>query len=271
LALYDPAFPSAATWPVHAQNFAGFFSFRSLVYLGFLDRADRRRKEQIALARQRNHAHTLAMLLTNSLGVDVHIDHDPATLLTRADEVLALCAEHSLPYWAAVTAWLRGWCLSGLGHSEEAVALMTAALGDYRATGSVTVVPWFLTLIAEVLRKTRRAHEGLEKLDEAIRQIEATDERWSEADTHRVRGDLLADVGDVVEAEKSLYRAISVARRQSGKLFELRATTSLARLWRDQGKCHEARDLLAPIYGWFSEGFDTPVLKKAEALLDALA
>jgi len=95
-------------------------------------------------------------------------------------------------------------------------------------------------------------------------------ERWSESDVHRVRGELLIAVGDAVVAEKSLYQAIGVARRQSAKLFELRAAASLARLWRDQDKRTEARDLLAPIYNWFTEGFDTPVLKDAKALLDQL-
>ena len=169
LALYDPAYPSLATWPVHFQSFAGMFAFRSLTYLGFLDRARQCREEHMALARQRNHAHTLAMLLGTSLACDVHMHHDPATLVTSVDDLVALCAEHSLPYWAGVATMLRGWCLSGLGRSDEAIPLMTAALTDYRATGSVTVVPMFLTEIAEVLCKARRTHEGLEKLDEAIR------------------------------------------------------------------------------------------------------
>jgi predicted ATPase len=103
-----------------------------------------------------------------------------------------------------------------------------------------------------------------------VRQIETTKERWSESDVHRVRGELLIAVGDAVVAEKSLYQAIGVARRQSAKLFELRATATLARLWRDQDRRTEARDLLAPIYNWFTEGFDTPVLKDAKALLDQL-
>jgi len=213
----------------------------------------------------------LAMLLSNSLICDTHVKRDPTTLITSADNLVALCAEHSLPYWAAVGKALRGLHLSRLGHSDEAIALTMAALADYQATGSVTVVPMLLTFIAEALHSARRPNEGLEKLDEAIRQIEATGERWTESDTHRVRGDLLIAVGETVAAEKSFHQAIGVARRQSAKLFELRGATSLARLWRDQGKRTEARDLLAPIYGWFTEGFDTPVLQDAKALLDQLA
>jgi predicted ATPase len=106
---------------------------------------------------------------------------------------------------------------------------------------------------------------------EAVQVIEATDERIDEAELHRLRGDLLLATGDQAAAEQSYHQALVVARRQSAKLFELRAATSLARLWRDQGKRTEARDLLAPTYGWFTEGFDTPVLQDAKALLDELA
>jgi predicted ATPase len=144
-------------------------------------------------------------------------------------------------------------------------------LANFRATGAVTTVPFFLTMLAGALGNAGRPTEGLKQLNEAVQQIEATEERWSEADVHRVRGELLIAVGDAVVAEKSLYQAIGVARRQSAKLFELRAATSLARLWRDQGKCTEGYHLLAPVYGWFTEGFDTLDLKEAKALLDELA
>jgi predicted ATPase len=111
--------------------------------------------------------------------------------------------------------------------------------------------------------------EGLNCLGEAVQLVETTGERWSEASVYRVRGDLLR--AEDVAGEKSYYKAIAVAQRQGARLFELRAATSLARLWRHQGKRTEARELLAPIYGWFAEGFDTPVLQDAKALLDQLA
>ena len=111
---------------------------------------------------------------------------------------------------------------------------------------------------------------GLEWLDEAVSIIEATGERWYEAEVRRLRGDLLGATGDGAAAEASFRHAIAVASKQQAKLFELRASTSLARLWGDQGKRTEARDLLAPIYGWFTEGFDTLDLKEAKALLDEL-
>ena len=113
--------------------------------------------------------------------------------------------------------------------------------------------------------------EGLNCLVEAAQIIETTDERYHEAELQRLRGDLLGMIGDLSVAERSYDHAIAVARSQSAKLLELRASTSLARLWRDQGKRADARDLLGPIYGWFTEGFGAPDLKDAKALLDELA
>jgi predicted ATPase len=110
--------------------------------------------------------------------------------------------------------------------------------------------------------------EGVKRLSEAAEMIERTQERWPEAETHRVRGALLLSMDDHAAAEESYHQALAVARRQSAKFWELRAATSLAHLWRNQGKRTEARDLLVPIYGWFTEGFDTLVLKEAKTLLD---
>ena len=113
--------------------------------------------------------------------------------------------------------------------------------------------------------------EGLNRLAEAAERMEATQERWEEAEMHRLRGALLVSTHEHAAAEESYHRALAVARRQSAKFWELRAALDLARLWRDQGKRTEARDLLAPVYNWFTEGFDTPVLREAKALLDELA
>jgi predicted ATPase len=120
-------------------------------------------------------------------------------------------------------------------------------------------------------RRAGRLNERLTALEELERLIESTHDRLDEALLHLIRGDLLIGLGDLPAAQASFQKAIAVARRQSAKLYELRASTSLARLWRDQGKRTEARDLLAPIYGWFTEGFDTLDLKEAKALLEELA
>jgi predicted ATPase len=141
----------------------------------------------------------------------------------------------------------------------------------YRATNAVVCTPSMLTSVAEAYARLGQPVEGLNLLAEVSQIIEATDERRDEAELHRVRGDLLLATGDQAAAEQSYHQALAVAQRQSAKLFELRAATSFARLWRDQGKPSEARKLLTPIYSWFTEGFDTPVLQDAKTLLNELA
>jgi len=164
-----------------------------------------------------------------------------------------------------------GGALTALGQASKGLTLITDGLAMYRATGAVLHVPWMLIRVAEAHVRLGQPIEGLECFAEAAQVIETTDERREEAELHRVRGDLLNATGDRAAAEQCYHQALAIARRQSAKLFELRAATSLARLWRDQGKRREARDLLAPVYGWFTEGFDTPVLKDAKASLDQLA
>jgi predicted ATPase len=126
-------------------------------------------------------------------------------------------------------------------------------------------------MLAESYGNAGTPNEGLRQLEEAARLIEVTQVRMGEVDLHRVRGELLISVGDPTGAEAAFQQAIAVAHRQNAKFWELRATTSLARLWREQGKVTAARNLLAPVYGWFTEGFDTPVLIDAKTLLDALS
>ena len=139
-----------------------------------------------------------------------------------------------------------------------------------RATGAVLHTPLALCFLAEGYAKVGQLKESLNCLAEAAQIIEMTEERYYEAELLRLRGDLLNAIGDRAAAEQSYHDALAVAKRQSARTLELRAATSLARLWRDQRKRCEARDLLAPIYGWFTEGFDTPDLKEAKALLEDL-
>jgi predicted ATPase len=140
-----------------------------------------------------------------------------------------------------------------------------------RAAGAVVHTPRALCFLAEAHAKVGHLQEGQNCLVGAAQLIETTQERSSEAELHRLRGDMMNARGDQVAAEQNYHRALAVAERQSAKTFGLRAATSLARLWRDQGKCAEAHDLLALVYGWFTEGFDTPVLRDARALIDQLA
>jgi predicted ATPase len=189
----------------------------------------------------------------------------------HADEAVALSTEQNFPILSAQAIVFRGWGLTALGQAQEGLALITQGLSMYRATGAVLLTPSMLTRVAEAYATLGQPVEGLNCLAEAVQIIESTNERIWEADVCRARGDLLNATGDQAAAEQSYRQALGVARRQSAKLFELRAAMSMARLWSDQGKREEARDLLAPVYGWFTEGHDTLDLKEAKKLLDELA
>jgi predicted ATPase len=190
--------------------------------------------------------------------------------LRSAEEVLAISNEQGFPLWSAVGNIMRGWCLGAVGQAAEGIPLLLQGLAILRAAGCNVLSPFFFTTLAEIYGMAGEPVEGLNRLAEAATLVEATQERWAEAEMHRLRGMLLLSVDEYAAAENSFHHALSVARRQSAKFWELRAAVDLARLWRDQGKRAEARNLLAPIYGWFTEGFDTPVPKEAKALLDEL-
>jgi predicted ATPase len=159
------------------------------------------------------------------------------------------------------------------GQDEERVAQVRQGIAAYRATGAAVFVPFFYTLLADVCDRLGRTADGLQALTEAQALIEQHEERWWEAEVHRLRGVLLLrhPGTPATEAEAWLQHALALARRQQAKSLELRAAMSLAHLWQQQGKPAEAYDLLAPIYEWFTEGFDTADLQEAKALLDALA
>jgi predicted ATPase len=192
-------------------------------------------------------------------------------LLLYADELLALAAEHGLGFYRAVGLMERGWCLAALGHADEGIPLLTTGLAGVKDAGYVLRRPWRLITFADACRMAGQWPAALGHLAEAHGLAEETGNRCYQAETLRVRGDVLLAMGDHSGAEASNGEALALARRQNAKLWELRAATSLARVRRDQGKRAEARGLLAPIYGWFTEGFETPVLQQAKALLDELS
>jgi predicted ATPase len=154
-----------------------------------------------------------------------------------------------------------------LGQPEKGVTKLTRGLAAYRAQGLLHL-PAGLTLLADAYRQVQQPQNGLQQLEDAISVTDRTQSRYYEAEMHRV---LFLSMHDDGAAEASFRKAINVAQHQSAKTWELRAAMSLARLWRDQGKVQQARELLAPVYGWFSEGFDTRDLKEAKALLEELA
>jgi predicted ATPase len=187
----------------------------------------------------------------------------------RATATIASAQEHGLAMVAANGAIMRGAARAMLEPRNEIVAEIREAMATYRASGARTQGTYYLALFAQALGGCDRHSNGLSALNEAESLVEETGERYVEAEIDRLRGDpLLAENGS---AEASYLKALEVSRRQEAKSWELRAATSLARLWGEQGRRAEARELLAPIYGWFTEGFDTPDLVEAKGLLDALS
>ncbi len=249
---------------IYQQTVARSYGFLSMFHLGYVDQA--RRQYEEAQAGARAHAFSRALALTCGL----YLQSAPDLLLRRCEEMEAHCAEHGFPIFGAVATTLRGSALSALGRTEEGLALLMQGLTVYRDTGAALQLPRFLTELADAYGEGGRPVEGLKCLDEAARQIEETQERWAEAHMLRVRGELLVAAGEREAAEAAFRQAVAVARRQKAKLWELRAATSLSRLWREQGRRREARDLLVPIYGWFTEGFDLPDLGEAKRLLAEL-
>jgi predicted ATPase len=165
------------------------------------------------------------------------------------------------------------WALALQGQGEEGMAQLRQGILAWRATGAAQHVPYHLTMLADVSAHLGHVEDGLQALAEAHILVEQHEERYWEAEVCRLRGVLLLRQPGTpqAEAETWLQRALDVARRQEAKFLELRAAMSLARLWQQQGKRHEARELLAPVYGWFTEGFDTADLQEVKALLGELS
>jgi predicted ATPase len=245
--------------------------FKTLLFLGYISQARVRRTEALAEARKRS-----SFGLVTTLCFSWHADWAMAdenslkTMLQSADEILSLAVEHGFPMATALGKVMRGWVLAKLGCAAEVIPDLLSALKMCHDAECTAIVPFILTRIAEVYWIAGKSELALDRLREAVDLTEATQERWSEAEIYRLRGSLLLSMQKTGEAEESYQRALLVARSQHARFWEIRAATSLAGLWRDQGKQDEARELLAPVYGWFTEGFDTLDLKEAKALLDEL-
>jgi tetratricopeptide (TPR) repeat protein len=242
----------------------------TLIYLGYIDLGRARLNEALLEARGLDHAYTLAWVL-NFMCEAAWAVSLPRESYRYTEELLTLSNEHGFPFWSALGSLHRGWSMARLGNAKEGLTVLTKGLSDRRATGAQISTPQALMLLGEAYAMNGQPVEGLNWLAEATRFIETTQEGRDEAELCRLRGDLLNATGDRAAAEQGYHEALMVAKRQRAKLSELRAATSLAHLWCDQGKRTAARDLLAAVYGWFTEGFDTPVLKEAKAVLEQLA
>jgi predicted ATPase len=243
-----------------------------LAILGHRDQGRARFQEGLKLARELSHPFSIGFALSW-----VATDHlnagEPQRVLDEAEALIALANEHGFPRWLGSGTFMHGWALVGLGQVEEGLARMRAVVAAMRDAGTRMGMTGLLRWVAQACGRAGIADEGLNMLEEAFELVEQTGERLGLAMLHATRGDLLLATSEEnkVEAEACFRDALEVARTQSAKLAELRAATSLARLWKPQARREEARDLLAPIYNWFTEGFDTRDLKEAKALLDELA
>jgi predicted ATPase len=271
LALYDlnshrSLVHQTGTHPhVNAQPFLGMFLF----CLGFPDQG--LSQSNIAIAEARRLAHPASLATGLGLGLLLlSLVGDDAALAERLDQLVALAAEQGFHYWLASGTIYRGWVKARNGDVAEGISLLRGGSVAYRATGAEAWLPYYTALLASAYQIAGQIEEGLTQLDDALQSAERTGERWFAAELNRHKGQLLLRLGASEAAEELYRKVLSIAREQEAKLWQLRAAMSLARLRRDQGRRAEARDLLAPVYGWFTEGFGTPDLQEAKALLDEL-
>jgi predicted ATPase len=217
---------------------------------------------------------TLTLLFALTMPSETYIQcGNYMVVKARSAQAIALADEKSAPFWRAIGTVNHGCMLALTGKAEDAVHIISSGVAAWRLTGATMFLPMWLNHLAAAYADLGQLDDALRCIGEAKSAVETTGERWCEAEVNRVTGEiaLMSPKRDVLKAESYFERALAVARQQQAKSWELRAAVSLARLWRDQGKPQQARELLAPVYEWFTEGFDTRDLKEAKALLEELA
>jgi class 3 adenylate cyclase/predicted ATPase len=273
IALYDPAEHRPLATRFGADSRVSILSFRSLALwsLGYPEAALTDADDAIRNAREMGQAATL-MLALNHTAIPYTLCGNRATAAARAREVVALAEEKSSPSWKAFGVMNQGSALALAGKASDAIEMLSLGIAAFRTTGGTNFVPLFLPHLARAHAELGQFEEAWRCIGEAMNLVETTKQTVWEEEIHRTAGEiaLMSPEPDAAKAEACFERALAVARKQQAKSWELRAATSMARLWRDQGKRQQARELLAPIYGWFNEGFDTLDLKEAKALLDEL-
>jgi predicted ATPase len=274
LALYDPSAHGshAYRYGVDPGVALGIYTGWASWFLGFPTAALKEAEEACTRALASGHPYTLAQALVFACYVH-QSRRDPQRTMEGAESALSVTGEQGFPVWAALMTVLRGWSLAELGDGSGGLEELRRGLAAYRSTGAEVAETYLLSLLAEAEGAAGHTAEALTTLDHALLVVARGGVRCWEPELHRLKGQLLLqrERANGRAAEDSFRKAIEVAREQEAKSWELRAATSLARLWMEQGKRVQARDLLAPLYGWFTEGFDTADLKGAKALLDQLA
>jgi predicted ATPase len=243
----------------------------ALWHRGYADQSARAADRALTYSRELGHAHTLAHALALA-GVAAVFARDVATACAHSNDCVALASEHGFAQWTARGRVLQGWADAQRGEVTTGIARIRDGLAAAEAAGSRVSTPFYLALLAEALALAGKTEEALATLNDALAKAAVSGETGWDAEIHRLRGELTGRLPypDPAKAEDSFRTALAIAREQGTRGYEFRAATSLARLWREQGRQGEARDLLAPLYGSFTEGFDTVDLKDAKRLLDEL-
>jgi predicted ATPase len=249
-------------------------SFRAMALwvLGYPDAALADADQAVAYAREIGQAATLMYAQDHASFAQILCGRY-ATANALIEEAVGLADEKGTPFWSALGISQRGCIFALTGRPADAVQMLTSGIAAWRSTKATIWVPWWLSHLAQAYAALGQFDEAWRSIGDAMTAVETAREKWCEAEVHRVAGEiaLKAPGSDAAKAPKWFETALALAREQQAKSWELRAATSMARLCRDQGKPGQARDLLAPIYGWFSECLDTLDLKQAKALLDELA
>jgi predicted ATPase len=278
IALYDPDKHNSRGYVLDPGVSGLHVLAQVLLVLGYPDQALKRSHEALALARKLAHPFSLARTLTSTAGVHLmRGEYQAAQELNEAG--IALASEQGFPDWMAWGTFWRGWALAEQGQGEEGITQMRCGITAYRAIGVELGEPFRLTQLARAYGNVGQVREGFALLAEALALVDKTGERIAESWLYQLKGELLLkqvkgqgpESGVQKEAEACFRQAIEIARRQSAKLSELKAAMSLARLWQQQGKKDEARQMLAEVYNWFTEGFDTKDLQEAKALLEGVS
>ncbi len=272
IALYDPiahgSFVNQGGF--HLQVVAKAFLGNALFCLGFPSHALASSSAAIAEARRLLHPPSLVTSLAWGATV-CSLAEDDAALNVLADQLVDLAAERDFSYWRSVGAIYSGWVKVRMGDVARGKSLLRSGLSAYRTTGAELMIPYHSALLAGACEIAGQIDEAMALLDDALQIVERTGERWFVAELNRRKGELLLRLRQTEAAEELYRNALSIARGQEARLWELRAAVSLLRLRRDQGRHAEARGLLATVFGGFTDGFGTPDLKEAKALLDDLA
>jgi predicted ATPase len=274
IALYDPVEHRPLATRFGSDSSVSILSYQSVVLwlLGYPEAALAAADDALKNAREIDQASTL-MYALNFITCPNIWRGNYAAAKAVLDELVALSDEKGASLWKAFGMMNQGWLLASTGKAQNAVQMITLGIAAWRSTGSTVWIPFHLSHLARAHAELGQFEEAWHCIGEAMSAMETTKEKWCESEVHRTAGEiaLMPPEPDVANAEAHLERALTIARKQQAKSWELRAAMSMARLWRDQGKRQQAHDLLAPVYGWFTEGFDTLDLMEAKALLDQLA